>query len=167
MINLLVLTSGGQHPQVYTQLQILSNGELADTKEMARSQGFLQMRTVREKTLRSLAMAYVLFPAYVLAYVKCHFAVVRPFILKTAPLDEPEMANEPLIVHSESGLDLITPQVTKTFKRFLTVSEPILADTTVMVPRSSYGNLMMKSFQKRKYSQLTTRILFWKSWPGR
>lgn len=48
-INLLVLTGGGQRPQVYTQLQLPSSGDLSDMKEMAGNQGFIQMRTVKEK----------------------------------------------------------------------------------------------------------------------
>lgn len=160
IINVLVLTGGGQRPQVYTQLQVPSDSDLVDMSEMARVKGFLELRTVREKTRRSLAMPYVLFPGYILPYIKFHCAVVRPQILKAARLDESDMSNKPLIVHSESGVELRSPQITKTFKRFLSVSEPTLVDCTVMTLRSSYGTMMMKSFREKKIFPTLTEAAF-------
>lgn len=48
---------------------------------MANEQGFVEMRTVKEKTSRSLRNPFVLLPAYVLKYVVFHCTIVRPAIV--------------------------------------------------------------------------------------
>ena len=128
--------------------------------EMARINVFQELHTVREKTRRSLAIPYVLFPAHILPYIKFHCAVFRPLILKAARLDESDMSNKPLIVHSESGVELSSPQITITFKLFLSVSERTLVDCTVMTLRSSYGTIMMKSFREKKIFPTVTEAAF-------
>lgn len=150
LINLLVLTGGGQRPQVYTQLQLPSSSELTDMTQRAREQGFIEMSTVKEKTSRSLRMPFVLFPSYVLKYVRFHCSTVRPAIIDQAEKDESDLVHKSLLIHTENGHSLITPQVTKTFQAFLRMSEPTLADMTVMMLRSSYGTMMMHSYREKK-----------------
>ena len=94
MINLLELTGGSQRPQVYTQFQLSSYGDLTDMRE-GRDNGFIQIRTAREKTKRSLRMPFVLLPAFVLKYIEFYYAFVRLSIIDAAGRGESHVSSRP------------------------------------------------------------------------
>jgi len=144
---LLVLCAGGQRPQVYTQLQVPSEQELTQMGVDQHKNGFIRLIPMKEKTVRSLNMPFVMLPAFTFRYIKFHLEHIRPAIFSNSNTDEEALANSPLLLHTETCQHLSSANVTRTFQKFLEVSEPALAKMSIMNIRSSYGTMMMIAYR--------------------
>lgn len=78
---LLLFAAGGQRPQTYMKLQAPSEGELCEMKEQASRMPFFEVKTLFEKTKRSLDMPNVLVPAHVMKYFNFDVSVMRGVVL--------------------------------------------------------------------------------------
>jgi len=137
MLVMLVVCGGGQRPQVYTQLQVPSDDDIDEMQENSGQSGYIELRTLLEKTRRSLDMPFVILPKSMLTYTVFHVHVVRPTVLQQAGFDEEGMGNRPLLIHTETCQQLVSARVTITFKKFMERHNPDMAGITLMNLRSS------------------------------
>lgn len=165
LLLLLIFSAGGQRPQVYAQLQTPNSIEISDMKEKVRNGGYFELRPGVEKTIRSVDMPNVIVPGFVLKYVEFHVEVMRKRVIENACVQELNANDMPLIVHTENGEQLSTPQITKTLKAFLSCQMPEAENVTMMSLRSSYGTSMMHEYRQKKYSPISTSRSFWRCSP--
>ena len=144
---LLLFSAGGQRPQVYSQLQVPTSEEMADIEDSAQRMKFFELRTLKEKSRRSLDMPNVIVPAKVLPFLKFHLNFMRPIVVKRANVTETPGQSQPILMHTEHGAYLTTAQIGLCLRNFLKMHRPDLADATVMSLRSSYGTMMMQAYR--------------------
>ena len=152
MLAACVLTSGGQRPQVFGQLQTPSSVELKEMEIDAKTRGFFELHTVMEKTVRSADMPNVIFPSVMYNYVKFHVVVIRPAILQKFGLlsaKTAELRNQSLLLDTRNGYSVESRSITSSVRRFLCERDPELSKVTAMSLRASYATMMMDSYQRR------------------
>ena len=155
-INLLLLflfSAGGQRPQVYSQLQVPSVEEMADIEDSSQRMKFFELRTLREKSRRSLDMPNVIVPAKVMPFLKFHLDFMRPIVVKRVNVRETPGRSQPIVMHTEHGGYLTTAQIGLCLRNFLRMYRPDLSDATVMSLRSSYGTMMMQAYREKAIFQ--------------
>ena len=146
-----VLASGGQRPQVFGQLQVPTPEELKSMTESCEENGFFEICTDLEKTVRSAELPNVIFPVSMLRFVRFHMVVMRPTILyKHGIQNVSSSANLPLLLDTRTGRPLESRQVTGSLRHFLTARDPEMSKVTTMSLRGSYASMMIECFQKRK-----------------
>lgn len=150
MLLLLIFSAGGQRPQAYSQMQTPTETELLDMSESVRLHDFFQLRTAMEKTQRSLDMPNVIVPGFVLKYVRFHTKIMRKVVVEKTSVDEQADDDRPLIMHTETGEALTTPQVTNTLKGYLRCAMPEAQNITMMSLRSSYCTMVMQDYRQKK-----------------
>ena len=151
MLALCVLMGGGQRPQVYGQLQVPSVVDIREMEVQTKKNGFFELKTVLEKTLRSSDIPNVMFPALLLRYVEFHARIFRPAILKkldTSPTSA-SARNQSLLIDTRSGYPLDSRSVTASVRRFLCSYDPELSSITPMSIRASYATMMVDRYRKR------------------
>jgi hypothetical protein len=78
----LVLSGGGQRPQVYSQLELLQESDLQRLAEDYDGKTlYFALRAGYEETTYSIDLPNVLFPRMTLRFIKCHVVSMRPAIL--------------------------------------------------------------------------------------
>jgi hypothetical protein len=147
LLSFLMMVGNGQRPQVYRLL-------LLPTPEQMRSwvvgaDREVSLRTLLEKTPRSMECPGVLFPRRSASLLKFHVVVVRPLIMARFKIVEPGDRSEyPLLVHTKSGRMLRTADIRGTLRAFLTRYDPELAGITPMILRSSFASTMFARFKR-------------------
>ena len=96
----LLLCGGGQRPQVYCQLQVPLENELQMMQRRAEQEGFIELKTAVEKTPRVLDMPNVIFPMYMLDYIKFQTKFVRPIIFQRTALGDQNFPEKSLILNT-------------------------------------------------------------------
>lgn len=157
---LFIFAAGGQRPQVYAKLQTPTPEELRDMKESVRKNDYFELRTSMEKTQRSLDMPNVVVPGFVFKFLPFHVQVMRNIVLKKAGVDESLCHEKPLIIHTESGDALVTPQITRTLKGYLEVKMPEARHITMMNLRSSHCTMLMKAYRGKELFRNLTETEF-------
>lgn len=147
---LLVLYGGGQRPQVFSQLQLPTRIELQGMKSKGEQQGFIELRTVIEKTTRSFDMPNVTFSSNIFAYVDFHARVMRPIMKKRISMSEGSLQERTLVIDTRSGNPLSSSQISHTFRRFLSRMDEELCKVTPMALRGSYATMMLQAYRKGK-----------------
>lgn len=143
----LLLTGGGQRPQVFTQLQLPSDSELASIRSEAASNKFFELRTLQEKTTRALDMPNVVFSHIVLPYLIFYMDIVRPIIVMDLGIEEDPGDDNPLLMDTRNGDTLRTGLVRHTLRGFLKSIDPELTKVTPMSLRASYATMMLKKYR--------------------
>ena len=148
MLLMLLFSAGGQRPQVYAQLQLPDENELLDIQENCSHHGFFELRTLKEKTNRTLDMPNVIVPGKVLRYLEFHIRIVRPIVVRATSTEETADSQNPIFMHTRTGEYLETAQVTRCLKKYLQLYQPHLSGATVMSLRSSYGTMMLQLYHE-------------------
>jgi hypothetical protein len=146
----LVLSGGGQRPQVYAQLDLPDESELElfDAECRANKQYFT-LRAGLEKTTRSIDLPKVLFPRVMLRFVRFHVVAMRPILLQL--VEEGTRVNcKTLLLHSRRGIPLKSCDVTRSLGRFLERIDPELANITPMAIRGSYASMMLQAHRRNE-----------------
>ena len=143
----LILSGGGQRPQVFCQLQLPRKTEIAEMRRRAEEGTFIELRTVIEKTTRAFDMPNVVFPSNVLQFIEFHTEIIRPVLLKNIGIRERELEEKTLLIDTRSGDPLSSQQVANTFKRFLYRIDPELTKVTPMALRGSYATMMLQAYR--------------------
>ena len=149
-IGLLVLSGGGQRPQVFCQLQLPSQAELVEMKRRSQKLDYVELRTVIEKTARAFDMPNVVFPPSVFQFIDFQVRVIRPILLKKNNTREVELREKTLLVNTRSGDPLRSEQVAHTLKSFLSRIDPELSKVTPMALRGSYATMMLQAYRRRE-----------------
>jgi hypothetical protein len=156
-IGALVLSGGGQRPQVYAELELPQASEIIQFAEDcgARQRKYFSLRTGPEKTTRSIDLPAVLFPRSVLSFVQFHVEVMRPLIVKRmiAMNHEDDHETHPartLLIHTKEGRSLESADITRTLGKFLGSVDAELAHLTTMEIRGSYASMMLRSFRSKE-----------------
>lgn len=165
LLALLMLVAGGQRPQVYCQIQSLSNSQLDHLHGVSSNRTFIELRTIREKTPRSANMPFVMVPRSLLTFLNFHVRAVRPILfgrmkhsseersrdLCERNIPQPSLDNEsemgPLLLHTKTGLPLKTEQVTSSFRKFVSEYDPELTNLSSMSLRASFATAMFSAFK--------------------
>ena len=150
LIGLLVLSGGGQRPQVFCQLQLPSQAELAENERRSNKLNYVELRTVIEKTTRAFDMPNVVFPSGVFQFIDFQTRVIRPILLKKNKRSEVGLREKTLLVDTRSGDPLRSQQVAHTFQRFLSQIDPELSKITPMALRGSYATMMLQAYRRRE-----------------
>lgn len=77
---LLMLSAGGQRPQVYCQLQTPTEEEIANMKSSGAHCSNIELKTLREKTPQSTNLPNVILPVDVFPYLHFHVRVIRQVV---------------------------------------------------------------------------------------
>ena len=156
-IGALVLSGGGQRPQVYAELELPQASEIIQYEEEcgSRQRKYFSLTTGPEKTTRSIDLPAILFPRSVLPLVKFHIEVIRPLIVKriidTNHVDDDEVRpSRTLLIHTKEGRSLESADITRTLRKFLGSVDAELANLTVMGIRGSYASMMLHSFRSKE-----------------
>lgn len=144
---LLLLSAGGQRPQVFSQLQLPTKIELESLKRRAEKQECIELRTVIEKTARSFDMPNVAFPSKTFAFVDFHSRIMRPIMKKRINMTEGSLEERTLLIDTRSGYPLSSTQISRTFRRFLSRLDEELAKVTPMALRGSYATMMLQAYR--------------------
>lgn len=153
MLCLLILTAGGQRPQVFTQLQAPCSRQMDFILDQFKRKGFLELQTLAEKTMRSVDMPHVVFPSSTLAFIKFHMEYMRPVLLERGKWDKEDMErmkNRPLFLNTKNGAQLTSQQVTCTLKTFMKSIDEGFSNVTTMTLRASYATMMMRSYKEKE-----------------
>ena len=150
LLLLLIFSAAGQRPQVHTQLQCPTENELADMEAETARRRYFELRTLCEKTERSLDMPHVLVPPMALTCVQFHMKHMREIVTQRAGAEEDAFWDKPLLIHTQNGEQLSTAQVTGTLKRFLKMQCPEMSNLTVMTLWSSYATMVMKQYRDKE-----------------
>ena len=148
MIGLLLLSGGGQRPQVFSQLQLPTRIELENMKNGGAQMGYIEFRTVMEKTSRSFDMPNVVFPSNIFPFVDFHSRIVRPVMKRKLDVSEGSLEERTLLIDTRSGEPLSSIQISHTFRRFLSRIDEELTKVTPMALRGSYATMMLQSFRR-------------------
>lgn len=163
----LVLSGGGQRPQVYAQLQLPQASELEHfADECRRNKLYFSLRAGHEKTTRSLDLPTVLFPRVILDYLSFHVLTMRPVILQQVlkkaarssgsrqrhdNFEDHRPSSQPtLLLHTRHGRSLQSSDVKRTVSRFLELVDPELAGITPMAIRGSYASMMLQAHRRKQ-----------------
>jgi hypothetical protein len=124
-IGALILSGGGQRPQVYAELELPQVSEIIQLADECGSQKrkYFSLRTGPEKTTRSIDLPAVLFPRSVLSFVKFHVEIIRPLIVRRmiAVDDDDDYETLPartLLIHTKEGRSLESADITRTLRTF-------------------------------------------------
>lgn len=147
---LLLFAAGGQRPQTYTKLQAPIAGELRNLKEQAARLPFFEVKTLFEKTKRSMDIPNVLVPAHAIKYFDFYVTVMRGAVLRRAKVEESDFMDRPLLMHTEYGAKLRSSQVISCLRSFLTCNVPEMKSITVMALRCSYRTMTMRAFREKR-----------------
>ena len=147
-LGLLVLTGGGQRPQVFCQLQLPGKSALTEMRKTTEKLGYFELRTLMEKTRRAFDLPNVIFPGNLLRFVDFHALSLRPILLKKSKRKEGALQEKTLLVDSRYGDPLSSQQVARTFQRFLCRVDPELEKVTPMALRGSYATMMLQAYRE-------------------
>jgi hypothetical protein len=136
-IGALVLSGGGQRPQVYAELELPQVSEIIQLADECglRQRKYFSLRTGPEKTTRSIDLPAVLFPHSVLPFVKFHIEVIRPLIVRRMIAVDHDEEHETLpartlLIHTKQGRSLESADITRTLGTFLGSVDAELAGLT-------------------------------------
>ena len=167
----LVLSGGGQRPQVYAQLEVPQASELQHfEEECAGNIFYFTLRAGREKTTRSIDLPTVMFPRMMLKYIRFHVLTMRPIMLQQVQsflsrgseyndlggrqrvqLSRlPETHANTLLLHTKTGISLTSSNIKRSMSRFLSCVDPELAEITPMSIRGSYASMMLQSYRRKQ-----------------
>jgi len=146
---LLILSAGGQRPQVFALLKRPSAAEVLEMEIKSEEGNFFEIRVSAEKTRRSIDLPNVMFPRSVLPYVQFHVEVVLN-LLEEQAIDSETEDWDRLVVHSRTMKALTTHQVTDTLQRFLRDFDANLHGVTTMALRGSYATMMLRAYRDGK-----------------
>lgn len=145
----LVLTGGGQRPQVYSSL-------LTPTEEGVQSMGgIVKIAVGREKKLR--VSPSIVFPVCIKRAMLHYVAYVRPAIVELRNVPEDEKR---LILHTRYGTAITTDSVRATFKTFAGRMGEEFVNVTPMCIRSSYATYMLKRHREGNLAENLTEDQF-------
>jgi hypothetical protein len=88
----LILSGGGQRPQVYAHLQLPHASELDQyANDLSGKKQYFSVRAGHEKTTRSIDLPKVLFPRMMHKFIQFHVLKLRPVILHEvfSPVNRP------------------------------------------------------------------------------
>lgn len=153
LLLLLIFSAAGQRPQVYAQLKAPDTSELIEMREQARRMNFFEMQTMVEKTRRSLDFPNVMVHGEVLKYIEFHQKLIRKIIVERTEVNKMNATAKPLIMHTEHGDFLTSPQVNRVLKGFLSYHFRDMTNVTIMSLRSSFGTSLMWAYQDREIFQ--------------
>ena len=111
--------------------------------------GFFELRTVIEKTSRAFDMPNVVFSSTLLPFVDFHVQTLRPILIKKNRRKEGSLQEKTLLVDTRSGEPLISQQVARTFRGFLSRIDRELKKITPMALRGSYATMMLQAYRSR------------------
>ena len=114
----------------------------------AEQEGFIELKSVLEKTPRALDMPNVIFPAYMFDYTRFQTKVVRPIIFHRTTLEYRDSPEKSLLLNTRNGDSISSSQVCSTFRRFLSKIDPELSQVTPMALRGSYATMMLQSYRQ-------------------
>lgn len=153
LLCLIILTAGGQRPQVFSQLQAPSKTKLELITERCKEKGYFVLQTLAEKTMRSVDMPCVVLPAATCEFISFHMKYVRPTLLSRGKWKEEDMRNSenfPLLLNTRNGAPLTSQQVTGSLKKFMNGVDEGLGNVTTMTLRGSYATMMMRSYREKE-----------------
>ena len=110
------VSAAGQRPQVYTTIQCPDESELTEMRERAGRIKCFEVRTGVEKTRRKNDFPNVLVHESALTLVEFHQQVTRHLIVRRSEIDETHETSKPLLMHTENGEFLTTPQMKRVSK---------------------------------------------------
>lgn len=146
---LLVLSGGGQRPQVYAGL--LTPKEDA----IKRMRGCISIPIGREKKLRVSPL--VVFPQCVRRATLNYIRYVRPAIVELRKVPEDEKS---LLLHTRYGTPITTASVRATFKTFAERMGEVYANITPMCIRTSHATDMLKRYREGTLKKDMTEAQF-------
>jgi hypothetical protein len=149
----LVLSGGGQRPQVYAQLDLPGESELETFNAECRANKlYFTLRAGFEKTTRSMDLPKVLFPGMMLKFVRFHVVVMRPIIVQLLE-GGTQVSSKTLLLHTRRGSALKSCDVTRSLGTFLERIDPELANITPMAIRGSYASMMLQAHRTKEIFQ--------------
>ena len=122
--------------------------KLSEVESFSKNYGFFFLRTILEKTSRSRRMPFVAVPGVIFDYYRFHVEVVRPYIIENELVQESELLEKTLLVHSLKGTPLSERDVSSTFKRFITDFDATLCNCTITDVRKAYATLMIRKHRR-------------------
>lgn len=149
-LSALMFHGGGQRPQVYTLLEAPQLGEFSELAEEAKRNGVFSLKLSFEKRVRNSDLPYVLFPRVIFRFVKFHVEFVLPALHKKHEFSDGDARKQCLLLHTENGFALSTPQVTACIRKFLTSVDPELRKVSTMTLRASYATMMINRYRRKE-----------------
>jgi hypothetical protein len=142
----LVLSGGGQRPQVYAQLDLPGESKLETINAECRANKlYFTLRAGFEKTTRSMDFPKVLFPGMMLKFVRFHVVVMRPIVVQLLE-GETQVNSKTLLIHTRRGSALKSCDVTRSLGTFLERIDTELS----MLRRWLYKGAMLQAHRRNE-----------------
>lgn len=151
----ILLTGGGQRPQVYTSLQYPADNVLRDWEEESGNSvaGPVKLYPTAEKTPRGTFSPGIMFPEISGSFFSTYCRFIRPAVMRHSgkvARDATSTART-FLVHTETGLPLSGENLRSTLRQYVGSLGELSRDlsrVTVMTLRASYASMMFRSFKK-------------------
>lgn len=166
----IVLSAGGQRPQVFPQLLCPEKEDLQKYKSLCEKKGFCELPTVSEKTARNVNVPFVVLPRSALRHIIFHARVVHAIMVsKRCSWSENDHDSDDhrqerfsgastqldgfsdyLLLNTETGHALSTDQVNAAFRHFIRSYDQNLRGISTRTVRPSYATMMFRAWINKK-----------------
>jgi hypothetical protein len=151
----IVLTGGGQRPQVYTSLQHPADTVLGEWEEEGgNSVGCpVKLYPTAEKTPRDTFSPGIMFPEISSSFFATYCRFIRSAVMRRSGKVSRDATStaRTFLVHTETGLPLSGENLRSTLRQYIGGLGGLSKDlsrVTVMTVRASYASVMFRSFKK-------------------
>jgi hypothetical protein len=155
----LILTGGGQRPQVYCSLQYPTEAVLRGWEEESSNGdgGPVKLYPALEKTPRGTFSPGILYPEISASFFATYCNAIRPSVMRGSGKMASDAASSgrTFLVHTETGLPLSGENLRNTLRYYVGGLDRLSADLsrmTVMTVRASFASMMFRSFRKGAFA---------------
>jgi hypothetical protein len=155
-----LLTGGGQRPQVYSSLQHPSQDVLDAWENQEGEEVAVKLYPTAEKTPRNTFCPGVMFERIAGHFFGIYAYVVRAAIIRRCGRDESKTqdSNRTFFLHTEKGTCLSGDNLRNSLRLYISNVSGLSGDlsrVTIMTVRASYASVMFRAFRRGKIQGLT------------
>jgi hypothetical protein len=154
-----VLTGGGQRPQVYTSLQYPTERILRGWEDESGNSagGPVKLYPTSEKTPRGTFSPGILFPEISSSFFATYIKIIRPAVMRWSGRVANDLADvgRVFLVHTETGRPLSGENLRNSLRLYFSGLQGLSGDlsrVTVMTVRASFASMMFRSFRKGEFT---------------
>jgi hypothetical protein len=155
----IVLTGGGQRPQVYTSLQHPAERVVSGWEDESGNSagGPVKLYPTSEKTPRGTFSPGILFPEISSSFFATYIRIIRPEVMRRSGRAANDLADvgRVFLVHTETGRPLSGENLRNTLRLYFSGLQGLSGDlsrVTVMTVRASFASMMFRSFRNGEFS---------------
>jgi hypothetical protein len=160
LVAYVLLTGGGQRPQVYSSLQHPSQDVLDAWENQEEEEVAVKLYPAAEKTPRNTFCPGVMFERIAGHFFVIYAYIVRAAVIRRLGRDESDIQDRhrSFFLHTEKGTCLSGDNLRNSLRLYISNVSGLSGDlsrVTVMTVRASYASVMFRAFRRGKIQGLT------------